>query len=93
MHPDHAVSCTKGPVHSKCLEVQADRPVKIFDILYLNDKCLTHKRLSERKRLLQSTRIFPDICEYKGRLEFAEESRGKTGKDIRVMLEKILESR
>lgn len=68
-------------------------PVKIFDILYLNDKCLTHKRLSERKRLLQSKRIFPNLEEYKGRLEFAEESRGKTGKDIRAMLERILETK
>jgi DNA ligase-4 len=49
--------------------------------------------LSERKRLLRSTRIFPDIAAHKGRLEFAEEGRGKNGKDIRAMLEKILESR
>jgi DNA ligase-4 len=68
-------------------------PVKIFDILYLNDKCLTRKRLSERKRLLQSPMIFPNLGEYKGRLEFAEESRGKTGKDIRAMMERILETR
>jgi hypothetical protein len=42
---------------------------------------------------LRSTRIFPDLDKYKGRLEFAEEGRGKSGKDIRAMLEKILESR
>lgn len=65
----------------------------MFDILYLNDKCLTSKRLSERKRLLKSGRIFPDIDKYKGRLEFAEERKGKNGKDIRAMLEKILETK
>lgn len=67
--------------------------VKIFDILYLNDKCLTAKRLSERKRLLKSGRIFNDIEQYKGRLEFAEEGRGKNGRDIRDMLERILETK
>jgi hypothetical protein len=69
------------------------RVVKVFDILYLNDKVLTNKRLSERKRVLKSGRIFKDLDEYKGRLEFAEEGRGKSGKDIRAMLESILESK
>jgi DNA ligase-4 len=67
--------------------------VKIFDILFLNDKCLTNTRLSERKRTLQDKRIFPDLEAYKGRLEFAEESIGRTGKDIRAMMERILETR
>lgn len=68
--------------------------VKIFDVLFLNDKCITHKRLSERKRLLRSNRIFRDDLEnFKGRIEFAEESKGKTGKDIRNMLERILETK
>jgi DNA ligase-4 len=68
--------------------------VKIFDVLFLNDKCITHKRLSERKRLLRSSRIFRDDLEnFKGRIEFAEESKGKTGKDIRNMLERILETK
>ena len=67
--------------------------VKVFDVLYLNDMCLTHKRLSERKRLLRSDRIFQDIDLYKGRLEFAEEQTGKSGQDIRAMLEKNLETK
>ncbi|WVW81787.1 hypothetical protein I302_103784 [Kwoniella bestiolae CBS 10118] len=72
----------------------APRPCfKIFDILYLNDRCLSHKRLSERKRLMRSDRIFRNIDEYKGRLEYAEERKGKNGKDIRAMLEKILETK
>lgn len=31
--------------------------------------------------------------QYKGRLEFAEEGRGKNGRDIRDMLERILETK
>jgi len=69
------------------------RTVKVFDVMYLNDVCLTNKRLSERKRLLRSGRIFADIEAYKGRLEFAEEERGRSGKDIRAMLERILETK
>jgi DNA ligase-4 len=49
--------------------------------------------LSERKKLLKSGRVFKNIENFKGRLEFAEEERGKTGKDIRAMLERILETR
>ncbi|OCF31187.1 DNA ligase 4 [Kwoniella heveanensis BCC8398] len=72
----------------------APRPCfKIFDILYLNDRCLTHKRLSERKRLMRSNRIFRDMNRYKGRLEYADEQTGKTGRDIRAMLERILETK
>ncbi|KLT43549.1 ATP-dependent DNA ligase [Cutaneotrichosporon oleaginosum] len=66
---------------------------KVFDILYLNDRCLTGARLSERKRLLKSGRIFRDIDDYRGRIEFVDEERGKTGKDIRATLERILESK
>jgi DNA ligase-4 len=83
MHPDPAVSPLSTPL----------TPVKLFDILYLNDVCLTHKRLSERKRLLRSNRIFKNMENYIGRIEFAEESRGKSGKDIRAMLERILETK
>lgn len=85
---DLAVSLPKRKVTKLTLP-----PVKIFDILYLNDTCLTHKRLSERKRLLKSGKIFKDIENYEGRLEFAEERRGKSGKDIRAMLERILETK
>lgn len=67
--------------------------VKVFDILYLNDRCITGARLSERKRLLRSDRIFKNIDDYKGRIEFVDEERGKSGKDIRAMLERILEAK
>jgi DNA ligase-4 len=80
---DHVVSCASVKLI----------PVKIFDILYLNDVCLTHKRLSERKRLLLSNKIFNNIDDYKGRIEYAEEQKGKSGKDIRAMLERILETK
>jgi DNA ligase-4 len=49
--------------------------------------------LSERKRLLKSGRIFRNLDDYKGRIEFVDEERGKSGKDIRAMLERILESK
>jgi ATP-dependent DNA ligase len=88
-HPDPAVRLA---IPGQCMR-QAKVPVKIFDILYLNDTHLTHKRLSERKRLLKSGKIFKDIEDYQGRLEFAEEKRGKSGKDIRAMLERILETK
>lgn len=64
--------------------------VKVFDILYLNDTCLMSKRLSERKKLLHENRIFNIV---KGRLELPFEGRGKTGKDIQLALEKILEEK
>ncbi|RXK40753.1 hypothetical protein M231_02005 [Tremella mesenterica] len=89
-----AFGVLKTFAQDKIIDDTAPRPCfKVFDILYLNDKCLTGKRLSERKRLLHSNRVFKDIDQYKGRLEFAAEERGKSGKDIRAMLEKILESR
>lgn len=72
---------------------QADDVVKVFDILYLNDRCLTGARLSERKRLLRSNRIFKNMDDYKGRIEFVDEERGKSGKDIRGMLERVLEAK
>jgi DNA ligase-4 len=67
--------------------------VKVFDILYLNDKCLTGIRLSERKKLLRSGRVFKDIDAHKGRLEFVDEAVGSNGKDIRAMLERVLEQK
>ncbi|OXC65372.1 DNA ligase 4 [Cryptococcus neoformans] len=72
----------------------APRPCfKVFDILFLNDHCLSRKRLSERKRLLRSGKIFKDIENYKGRLEFVDEKRGKSAKDIRDYLERVVETK
>lgn len=85
--PAHAVGICRKALPSLTIIV------KIFDILFLNDTCLTGRRLSERKRLLRSGRIFKDIDSFKGRLEFAEESKGKNGKDIRAMLDRILETK
>ncbi|EJT47704.1 hypothetical protein A1Q1_03481 [Trichosporon asahii var. asahii CBS 2479] len=67
--------------------------IKVFDILYLNGKCLTDRRLDERKKLLRSPRLFSNLDAFKGRLEFVEERRGRTGKDIRNFLEEILEQK
>ncbi|ORX34780.1 ATP dependent DNA ligase domain-domain-containing protein [Kockovaella imperatae] len=89
-----AFGTLKTAASDKRNDEDAPRPCfKVFDILYLNDKCLTSKRLSERKRLLHSGRIFKNIEQFKGRIEFAEERRGKNGKDIREMLERILETK
>ncbi|KGB77341.2 hypothetical protein CNBG_3179 [Cryptococcus deuterogattii R265] len=72
----------------------APRPCfKVFDILFLNDHCLSRKRLSERKRLLRSGKIFKNIEDYKGRLEFVDEKRGKSAKDIREYLERVVETK
>lgn len=65
----------------------------MFDILFLNDHCLSRKRLSERKRLLRSGKIFKNIENYKGRLEFVDEKRGKNAKDIREYLERVVETK
>lgn len=65
----------------------------MFDILYLNRRCLSGIRLSERKRLLRSGRVFNNIENFKGRMEFVDERVGKSGKDIREMLEHVLEAK
>lgn len=66
--------------------------VKVFDVLLVNGHCLTGKRLSERKALLQS-RIFKDLDQYRGRIELVDEEEGKSGKEIRAMLDRILEKK
>ncbi|WVQ80875.1 hypothetical protein IAT38_002982 [Cryptococcus sp. DSM 104549] len=73
----------------------APRPCfKVFDILYLNGTVLTRRFLKKRKELLHDGRVFKDnLRDYQGRLEFAEERVGKTGKDIGDFLEKILDAR
>ncbi|WVN89251.1 uncharacterized protein L203_104469 [Cryptococcus depauperatus CBS 7841] len=65
----------------------------IFDILFLNDRCLTRTRLSERKRLLRSGRIFKNIELFAGRLELINEVIGKSKDDITTFLNRVLESR
>ncbi|WWD22515.1 hypothetical protein CI109_107008 [Kwoniella shandongensis] len=89
-----AFGTLKTAASDRVNDENAPRPCfKIFDILYVNDVCLTGRRLRERKRLLKTGPIFNDLEQYKGRLEFAEERTGKTGKDIRDMLEQILETK
>ncbi|KAK4686832.1 DNA ligase 4, partial [Tremellales sp. Uapishka_1] len=90
-----AFGTLKSAAGDKVKDGSGERPCfKIFDILYLNDKCLTHMRLSERKRLLKSGRVFNNnLQDHKGRMEFAEEQKGKSGKDIRAMLDRILETK
>lgn len=81
-----------GPVVRGVASLRADFAVKVFDILYLNGHCLTGKRLSERKTLLKN-HIFKDLDMFRGRIELVNEEEGRTGKDIRNMLERILEQK
>ncbi|KAL7418712.1 DNA ligase (ATP) [Cryptotrichosporon argae] len=89
-----AFGTLKTAAGDKINDENGPRPCfKVFDILYLNDRCLTNIRLSERKRLLRSGRVFKDLDNFKGRIEYADEGRGKSGKDILAMLERILETK
>ncbi|BEI97354.1 hypothetical protein CcaverHIS631_0209430 [Cutaneotrichosporon cavernicola] len=89
-----AFGTLKTAAGDRIADENSPRPCfKVFDILFLNDRCLTGARLSERKRLLKSGRVFRNLEDYKGRIEFVDEERGKSGKDIRAMLERILESK
>ncbi|KIK60460.1 hypothetical protein GYMLUDRAFT_73906 [Collybiopsis luxurians FD-317 M1] len=61
---------------------------KIFDMLYLNGQSLLDKSTSFRKKNLRNC-----LREEKGRIEFAIEYKGKTGKDVRTRMEQVMESK
>ncbi|MBW0473713.1 hypothetical protein O181_013428 [Austropuccinia psidii MF-1] len=69
---------------------------KVFDILYLKGRGkpagvnLIGKPLSERRRVMESNRVFREI---KTRMELCYSVRGKTVQDIKKSFEKILEER
>ncbi len=73
-------------------------PVKVFDILMLNDKSLANVPLSTRKRVIfdheaaqsEEHRLFEPI---QGRFEIAEYWEGKREQDIRSRLEDIMEEK
>ncbi|KAH9839814.1 DNA ligase 4 [Rhodofomes roseus] len=62
--------------------------VKVFDLLYLNGLSLLHKSLKFRKRNLRSC-----LHEVPGRIEFVQESEGKTAKDVRARMDQIMANR
>lgn len=60
----------------------------MFDLLYLNGQSLIHKPLSFRKRNLRQC-----VTEIKGRIEYVDEYRGKTPKDIRSKMDEVMATR
>ncbi|KAI3619578.1 dna ligase iv [Moniliophthora roreri] len=61
---------------------------KIFDLLYLNNKSLLDRTTSSRKKNLRNC-----LTEVKGRVEFVEDFKGKTAKDVREKMEEIMNNR
>ncbi|KAI0034447.1 ATP dependent DNA ligase domain-containing protein [Vararia minispora EC-137] len=61
---------------------------KVFDLLYLNGMSLLSKSVKFRKRNLKAC-----VVEVKGRIEFIDESEGKTAKDVRRRMDEIMEKR
>ncbi|GJJ11285.1 DNA ligase (ATP) [Clathrus columnatus] len=61
---------------------------KIFDLLYLNGVSLIDKKLSTRKKNMRAY-----VSEIPGRLEYVEELEGKTAKDVRTSMDRIIENR
>lgn len=60
----------------------------MFDLLYLNGTSLLDKSVKSRKKNMRAC-----LKEIKGRIEFAAEFRGSSGKDIRDKMDEIMESR
>ncbi|KAJ3527652.1 hypothetical protein NMY22_g9703 [Coprinellus aureogranulatus] len=60
----------------------------IFDLLYLNGQPLLDKSTAFRKRNMKHC-----VKEIKGRIEYVTEYRGKTGKDVRDKMERVMEAR
>ncbi|TFY55747.1 hypothetical protein EVJ58_g8059 [Rhodofomes roseus] len=73
----------------KSKKAASPRPCfKVFDLLYLNGLSLLHKSLKFRKRNLRSC-----LREVPGRIEFVQESEGKTAKDVRARMDQIMANR
>jgi DNA ligase-4 len=64
------------------------RPVKVFDLLYLNGMSLINKSTKFRKRNLRGC-----VKEIRGRIEYIIEYEGRTAKDIRQRMEDIMDNR
>ncbi|KAJ8095206.1 DNA ligase (ATP) [Marasmius tenuissimus] len=61
---------------------------KVFDLLYLNGTSLLDRTTTFRKKNLRHC-----LTEIKGRVEFVQEYKGKTAKDVRAKMEEIMEAR
>ncbi|TEB36658.1 DNA ligase 4 [Coprinellus micaceus] len=60
----------------------------IFDLLYLNGQSLLDKSTAFRKRNMRHC-----VKETKGRIEYVTEFKGKTGRDVRDKMERVMEAR
>lgn len=62
--------------------------VKVFDLLFLNGKSLTHESLAYRRRNLK--RVFNPL---EGRLEVVSQKAATTTADVQKLLRDVIESR
>lgn len=60
----------------------------MFDLLYLNGQSLVDKSVTFRKKNLQAC-----LTEIPGRIEFTTSYRGKTAKDVREVMDSVMEAR
>lgn len=63
-------------------------PVKIFDLLYLNDRSLIDKSASSRKKNMRKY-----IKEIQGRIEYTTEFKAKTAKEVRERMDTVMAER
>ncbi|KAF9499593.1 ATP-dependent DNA ligase [Pleurotus eryngii] len=61
---------------------------KVFDLLYLNGQCILHKSTNFRKKNMRNC-----MTEIQGRIEFVNEYKGKTAKDIRTKMDEVMANR
>jgi DNA ligase-4 len=61
---------------------------KVFDMLYLNGRCLTSMSVSARKKNMR--RAFKEV---KGHFEYTIEFEGKNTKDIRMRMDEVMEKK
>jgi DNA ligase 4 len=62
--------------------------VKVFDLLYLNEKCLVDRTIAFRKRNMRQY-----IKEIQGRIEFTTEFKAKSAKDVRQRMDQVMADR
>ena len=62
--------------------------VKVFDLLYLNERCLVDRSVAFRKRNMRQY-----IKEIQGRIEFTTEFKAKSAKDVRQRMDQVMADR
>lgn len=61
---------------------------KVFDLLYLNDRCLVDRSVAFRKRNMRQY-----IKEIQGRIEFTTEFKAQSAKDVRQRMDQVMADR